>query len=248
MSTTRHDGRAPGDLRPVKMTPGYLKYPAGSVLIEMGDTRVLCTASLEERVPGFLHGSGEGWVTGEYGMIPGATDSRNPRESMRGRPSGRTLEIQRLIGRALRSIVDRKLLGDRTLWIDCEVLQADGGTRTASVTGGFVAMCLALQKLRKDKVIKRPVLNGMLAAISVGIVEGQPVLDLDYVEDAAADVDMNVARTNGGRYVEIQGTAETTPFHREQLDQLLDLAEKGIERLYTEQREVLGPDLDELFK
>jgi len=230
------------------MTPGYLKYPAGSVLIEMGETRVLCTASLEERVPGFLHGSGEGWVTGEYGMIPGATDSRNPRESMRGRPSGRTLEIQRLIGRALRSIVDRRLLGDRTLWIDCDVLQADGGTRTASVTGGFVAMCLALQKLRKDNVIKRPVLNGMLAAISVGIVEGQPVLDLDYVEDAAADVDMNVARTNGGRYVEIQGTAETTPFDRKQLNAMLDLADAGIERLHLEQREILGPAFDELLK
>jgi ribonuclease PH len=230
------------------MTPGYLKHPAGSVLIEMGETRVLCTASLEDRVPSFLHGSGEGWVTGEYGMIPGATDTRNPRESMRGRPSGRTLEIQRLIGRALRSIVDRSLLGDRTLWIDCEVLQADGGTRTASITGGFVALCLALQKLRKDKVIKRPVLSGMLAAISVGIVEGQPVLDLDYVEDAAAEVDMNVARTNAGRYVEIQGTAETAPFDRQQLDALLDLAEKGIERLHVEQREVLGPALDELLK
>ncbi len=248
MSPRRHDGREPGDLRPVKMTPGYLKNPAGSVLIEIGDTRVLCTASLEERVPSFLYGSGEGWVTGEYGMIPGATDTRNPRESMRGRASGRTLEIQRLIGRAMRSIVDRTLLGDRTLWIDCEVLQADGGTRTASITGGFVAMCLALQKLRKDKIIKHPVLNGMLAAISVGIVEGQPVLDLDYVEDAAAEVDMNVARTNAGRYVEIQGTAETSPFHREQLDQLLDLAEQGIERLHAEQREVLGPDLDELLK
>ncbi len=248
MSPRRHDGRESGDLRPIKMTPGYLKHPAGSVLIEMGETRVLCTASLEERVPSFLYGSGEGWVTGEYGMIPGATDTRNPRESMRGRPSGRTLEIQRLIGRALRSIVDRSLLGDRTLWIDCEVLQADGGTRTASITGGFVAMCLALQKLRKDKIIKRPVLNGMLAAVSVGIVEGQPVLDLDYVEDAAAEVDMNVARTSGGRYVEIQGTAETTPFHREQLDALLDLAEKGIERLHTEQHEVLGPALDELLK
>jgi len=248
MSQTRHDGREAGDLRPVKMTPGYLKYPAGSVLIEMGETRVLCTASLEDRVPSFLYGSGEGWVTGEYGMLPGATNTRNPRESMRGRASGRTLEIQRLIGRAMRSIVDRRLLGDRTLWVDCDVLQADGGTRTASITGGFVALCLALQKLRKDKKIKRPVLNGMLAAVSVGIVEGQPVLDLDYVEDSAAEVDMNVARTSAGRYVEIQGTAETTPFHREQLDQLLDLAEKGIERLHTEQREVLGPDLDELFK
>ena len=248
MNPRRHDGRQPDELRPVKITPGYLKHPAGSALIEMGETRVLCTASLEERVPSFLYGSGEGWVTGEYGMIPGATDTRNARESMRGRPSGRTLEIQRLIGRALRSIVDRRLLGDRTLWIDCEVLQADGGTRTASITGGFVAMCLALQKLRKDKVIKRPVLNGMLAAISVGIVEGQAVLDLDYVEDAAAEVDMNVARTNGGRYVEVQGTAETAPFDREQLDALLDLAEKGIERLHTEQREVLGPALDELLK
>ena len=176
-----------------------------------------------------------------------ATDKRGQREIHRGRPSGRTMEIQRLIGRSMRSVVDRSALGERTIWVDCEVLQADGGTRTASITGGFVAMCLALQKMRKDKIIEHPVWNGMLAAVSVGIVEGQPVLDLDYVEDAATEVDMTVARTSGGRYVEIQGTAETAPFHREQLDALLDLAEKGIERLHTEQREVLGPALDELL-
>ena len=174
MSRERHDGRGPGDLRPVKMTPGYLKHPAGSVLIEMGETRVLCTASLEERVPSFLYGSGEGWVTGEYGMIPGATNTRNPRESMRGRPSGRTLEIQRLIGRAMRSIVDRRLLGDRTLWIDCEVLQADGGTRTASITGGFVAMCLALQKLRLtlNRIKIDPALAGGVVLTTITDVVG----------------------------------------------------------------------------
>jgi ribonuclease PH len=248
MSTGRHDGRAADELRPIKLTPGFLKNPPGSVLIEMGETRVLCTACVDERVPHFLHGSGEGWVTGEYAMIPAATDTRTQRESSRGRPSGRTLEIQRLIGRALRSVVDRTLLGERTVWVDCEVLQADGGTRTASITGGFLAMCLALGKLQKDRMVRGPLLTGMLAAVSVGIVEGRPVADLDYVEDSAAEVDMNVARTDTGFYVEVQGTAESAPFKRDQLDAMLALADTGIDRLHIEQREILGSVVDDLIK
>ena len=243
----RHDGRADDALRPVTMTPGYLKQPIGSLLIDMGETRVLCAASLDERVPQFLQGSGEGWITAEYCMIPAATDERMPRESMRGRPSGRTMEIQRMIGRALRSVVDRKRLGERTLWIDCEVLQADGGTRTAAVTGGFTALCLALSKLRQQNVIRGPLLTGLVGAVSVGLIEGRPALDLDYVEDAAAEVDMNVVRTDGGRYVELQGTAEATPFAREELDRLLELADKGIDQLHGIQREVLGGALDDLL-
>jgi ribonuclease PH len=236
----RHDGRAADELRPLKITPGFLKHPAGSVLIEMGETRVLCTASVDERVPHFLVGSGTGWVTGEYAMIPAATDTRTQREASRGRLSGRTQEIQRLIGRAMRSVVDRTILGERTVWIDCEVLQADGGTRTASITGGFMAMAIALAKLRGNGKFKGSPLTGMLAAISVGVVEGKAVLDLNYVEDSAAEVDMNVARTDRGAYVEVQGTAESAPFKRDQLDAMLDLADQGIERLHLEQREALG--------
>jgi len=243
----RHDGRAEDELRTIDFKPGYLKRPAGSVLISCGDTRVLCAASVEEKVPNFLQGSGEGWITGEYSMIPAATSSRTQREVTRGRLSGRTLEIQRLIGRALRSVVDRKALGERTVWVDCDVLEADGGTRTASITGGFVAMCLALYRLQQRKRLKRPVLTGMLAAISMGIVEGRAVLDLDYVEDSAAEVDMNVVRTEDGRYIELQGTAESTPFPREKLDQMLALADVGIERLIGMQREVLGDGLESLL-
>ena len=247
MKKDRHDGRAADEMRPIKMTPGFLKNPAGSVLIEIGETRVLCTASVDSKVPHFLHGSGEGWVTGEYAMIPAATNSRVQREVTRGRASGRTLEIQRLIGRAMRSVVDRTRLGERTVWVDCEVLQADGGTRTAGITGGFVALALALSKLQQEGTVRGPLLTGMLAAISVGLVENRAVLDLDYVEDSAADVDMNVARTDGGKYVEIQGTAETSPFHRDQLDAMLELADSGIDRLLLEQREVLGSRLDDLI-
>jgi ribonuclease PH len=243
----RHDDRSEETLREVKLTPGYLDNPLGSVLIEMGRTRVLCTASLDERVPKFLHGSGEGWVTGEYSMIPAATNTRSQREIVRGRPSGRTMEIQRLIGRAMRSVVDRRVLGERTLWIDCDVLQADGGTRTAGITGGFLAMCLALVELRKKKAVKQPLLSGMVAAISVGVVEGRAVLDLDYVEDSAAEVDMNIVRTDDGRYVELQGTAESRPFDREKLNDMLALADIGIERLIARQREVLGEDLELLI-
>jgi ribonuclease PH len=229
------------------MTPDFLRNPTGSVLIEVGETRVLCNASVEERVPPFLNGSGEGWVTAEYAMIPAATDTRMQREITRGRPSGRTMEIQRLVGRALRSVIDRKALGERTVWIDCEVLQADGGTRTAAITGGFVALGLALGRLREKKTLKRPVLTGMVAAISVGVVQGNAVLDLDYVEDSAAEVDMNVVRTDDGRYVELQGTAESTPFPREQLDRLLALADGGIDTLLERQREVLAGALDDLL-
>jgi len=237
---TRHDGREPDQLRTVALAPGYLKHPAGSALVEMGDTRVICTASVEDRVPGFLANTGEGWVSGEYAMLPAATTERSPREITRGRPSGRTMEIQRLVGRALRSVVDRRALGPRTVWIDCDVIQADGGTRTASITGGFVALALAVAGLRREGQIVVPPLTGLVAAISVGVVEGQAVLDLDYVEDSAAAVDMNVVRTDDGRYVEIQGTAERSPFGRDRLDGMLALADAGIDRLHDEQRRVLG--------
>jgi len=244
----RHDGRTDDELRPVQIVPGYLELPPGSVMIHMGRTRVLCTAMIDERVPPFLVGSGKGWITGEYAMIPAATNTRNQREASRGRQSGRTMEIQRLVGRAMRSVVERKVLGERTVWIDCEVLQADGGTRTASITGGFVALCLALARLRRDKAIGGPLLRGMVAAISVGVVSGKPALDLDYVEDSSAEVDMNIVRTEDGRYIEVQGTAESTPFSRERLDGMLALADRGIDRLVRMQREALGADaLDSLL-
>jgi len=235
------------ELRRVDIVPGYLSMPTGSALIDMGRTRVLCTAMIEDRVPHFLVGAGQGWITGEYAMIPAATDTRTQREASRGRQSGRTMEIQRLVGRAMRSVVDRKALGERTLWIDCEVLQADGGTRTASITGGFVAMCLALARLRADGVITAPPLQSMLAAVSVGIVDETPVLDLDYIEDSGAEVDMNIVRTEEGRYIELQGTAESRPFAREQLDRMLALADRGIDRLIRMQREAIGGALDSLL-
>jgi ribonuclease PH len=236
----RHDGRAADVMRPVKIVTNYLRHAAGSALIEFGDTHVLCAASIEDRVPPFLNGTGEGWVTGEYGMLPASTNTRTARESRRGRPSGRTMEIQRLIGRALRSVVDRKALCDKTVWVDCDVIQADGGTRTASITGGFVALCLALEKLRQDGALRGSPLTGAVAAVSVGVVEGEPVLDLDYVEDSAAAVDMNVVRTDDGRYVELQGTAETTPFGRAELDRMLALADVGIDHLLRQQQQALG--------
>jgi len=243
----RHDGRADDVLRAVEMVPGYLDNPMGSVLLHMGRTRVLCTASVDERVPPFLHGKGRGWVTAEYAMIPAATDSRTQREVSRGRASGRTMEIQRLIGRALRSVVDFEALGERTVWVDCEVLQADGGTRTASLTGGFVALALALIKLQKKGKLKRPVLTGMVGAVSVGVVEGRVLLDLDYVEDSGAEVDFNVIRTDDGRYVEMQGTAEETPFTREQLDAMVVAADLGIDQLIERQRAAIGDGLDGLL-
>jgi ribonuclease PH len=243
----RHDGRAEDELRNAEIEPGYLDLPPGSALIVMGKTRVLCTAMVDERVPQFLVGTNQGWITGEYGMIPAATDTRTQREAARGRQSGRTMEIQRLVGRAMRSVIDRKALGERTVWIDCEVLQADGGTRTASITGGFVALCLALARLRNDGAIKHPLVHGMVAAVSVGIVEGRAVLDLDYAEDSHAEVDMNVVRTEDGRYIELQGTAEATPFSRAQLDSMLGLADRGIDRLVRLQREAVGEALASLL-
>ncbi len=236
----RHDGRAPDALRPVRIETGWLKRVPGSALVTIGATRVLCAATVDERVPPFLAGTGEGWVTGEYAMLPAASSERIPREVAKGRPSGRTMEIQRLIGRALRGVVDRIALGPRTLWVDCDVLEADGGTRTASVTGAWVALALAVDALRERGVVSLPVLTGQIAAVSVGVVAGTPCLDLDYVEDAGADVDMNVVRTADGRYVEVQGTAEATPFRRERLSALLDLADAGIDRLLAMQREAVG--------
>jgi ribonuclease PH len=244
----RHDGRADDELRPVRLTPGYLDHPRGSVLIHVGGTRVLCNATVEERVPPFLVGSGEGWITGEYAMIPAATATRTQREITKGRASGRTQEIQRLVGRALRSVVNRRALGERTVWVDCEVLQADGGTRTASITGGFAALCLALRSLQKDGLVRGPLLASMVAAVSVGVVQGRAVLDLDYVEDSAAEVDMNVVRTEDGRYVELQGTAESKAFPRKQLDAMLERADAGIDRLIAIQRETIGEAARKLLR
>jgi ribonuclease PH len=243
----RHDGRLDDALRTPVITPNWLRQALGSVLIEMGETRVLCAVSVEDRVPPHMKDKGEGWVTGEYAMLPASGRERTSREVSKGRPSGRTMEIQRLIGRALRSVVDRKALGPRTLWVDCDVLSADGGTRTASITGAYVAMALALVKLREAKIVRTPVLTGMLAAISVGIVDGRPVLDLDYVEDSSAEVDMNVVRIDDGRYVEVQGTAETTPFRKDELTAMLALADTGIDRLHQLQREIVGDALERVL-
>ena len=242
MTLPRHDGRSPADLRPVTIEPHWLKNAAGSCLVSMGDTRVLCAVSVEDRVPNHMKDSGQGWVTGEYAMLPASGGERTPREVTRGRPSGRTMEIQRLIGRALRAVVDRKALGQRTLWVDCDVLQADGGTRTAGITGGWVALALALARLREKKIVTLPALTGQVAAVSVGMVAGTPALDLDYIEDSSAEVDFNVVRTSDGRYVEIQGTAETTPFDRSQLDALLALADAGVDALQQAQRDAVGGD------
>ena len=226
-------------MRPVRIIPGFLKHPDGSVLIETGDTRVLCSAMVEERVPPFLKGSNSGWVTAEYSLLPASTETRSPREASRGKISGRTSEIQRLIGRSLRAIVDLDKLGERTIWIDCDVIQADGGTRTASVTGSFVALYLALKKLKDKGTIENIPIKDYVAAISVGIVEGIPVLDLEYVEDSAADVDMNVVMTGRGDFVEIQGTGEKSVFSRQDLDALLGLAQKGIQELIALQKNIL---------
>jgi ribonuclease PH len=247
VKSSRPSGRADDELRPVKLETGFLDNPLGSVLISVGATKVLCTATVDDRVPPFLKSKEEGWVTGEYAMIPGATNTRSMREVSRGRASGRTHEIQRLIGRAMRSIVDRKALGERTVWIDCEVLQADGGTRAAGITGGFVALTLALYRLKKAGAITGKPLFGQVAAVSVGLVSGRPLLDLEYAEDSIAEVDMNVACTDSGKFVEVQGTAESAPFSRAELDALLRRAEVGIERLLDLQREALGPALTALL-
>src|ERR1051325_2709434 len=240
MSFARTDGRAPDELRPARITPGYLPYAEGSVLIEMGNTRVVCAASLEDRVPPFLRNSGQGWLTAEYAMLPRATLTRTSREIGRGGPSGRTHEIQRLIGRSLRAIADMKALGERTITIDCDVLQADGGTRTAAITGAYVALALASQQLLKIGKVQRSVVNDQVAAISVGIVGNTPLLDLKYDEDSRAEVDMNVVCTGDGRFIELQGTAGREPFSRSQMDDLVALASRGIERLIAVQKQVLA--------
>jgi ribonuclease PH len=237
---TRLDGRDADAVRPVRLTPDYVVHAEGSVLIEVGQTRVICTASVEERVPQFLRGAGKGWVTAEYGMLPRATSTRTTREASAGKVGGRTQEIQRLIGRSLRSVAVLTDLGERTIWIDCDVIQADGGTRTASITGGFVALVLALERLRQQGVLARVPVTDYVAATSVGIVSGTPMLDLAYEEDSRAEVDMNVVKTSSGRFIEVQGTAEAQPFDRAELDALLALADRGIAALVDKQRAIIG--------
>ena len=244
---TRSDGRAFDELRKATITPNYLKTAEGSVLIEVGDTRVICTASLEDKVPLFLKNTGQGWLTSEYGMIPRSSTARITREATTGRPSGRSQEIQRLVGRSLRSIADLHSLGERTIWIDCDVLQADGGTRTASITGGFVAMVLAFNRLLQEKVLSHFPIRDYVAAVSVGIVQQQSCLDLNFHEDSRAEVDMNVVCTGDGRLVEIQGTAEKRPFSDSDLQEMLRLATKGIRELIKLQGQVLEETLDEIF-
>ncbi len=237
----RVDGRLPEQLRPTRVTPNYLIHAEGSVHVEAGRTRVICTASVEDRVPPFRRNTGKGWVTAEYGMLPRATTTRMQRESSAGRVGGRTQEIQRLIGRSLRAVTKLEELGERTITLDCDVIQADGGTRTASITGAFVALVLALHKLRESDVIRTMPVTDYVAATSVGIVDGTPMLDLAYTEDSAAEVDMNIVKTGGGLYIEVQGTAEALPFGREALNRLLDLGDTGIRQLHAIQRNLVGP-------
>ena len=236
----RSDNRQPDELRPIRFTRSFTRHAEGSVLVEFGQTRVLCTASVEERIPRFLHGSHQGWITAEYGMLPRATGERTAREAARGKQGGRTLEIQRLIGRSLRAAVDLKTIGERTITLDCDVLQADGGTRTASITGAFVAAYDAVSVMReKGQLVGDPV-RDFVAAVSVGVVDGVPVLDLDYPEDSACDTDMNVVMTGSGGFVEVQGTAEGTPFSRAEMDAMLGLADQGIRTLISLQKQALG--------
>jgi ribonuclease PH len=237
---TRQYDRGPDELRPTTITPGFLAHAEGSVLIEVGRTRVICTASVEDRVPPFLRGTGKGWVTAEYGMLPRATNTRTTREASQGKVGGRTMEIQRLIGRSMRSVVRMNELAERTIWIDCDVIQADGGTRTASITGAFVAMVLAMGRMKQQDQLRAIPVNDYVAATSVGIVGGMPLLDLAYEEDSKADVDMNVVKTGDGRFIEVQGTAESEPFDRDALDGLLELAGRGITELVAKQREIIG--------
>jgi ribonuclease PH len=243
----RLDGRTERDLRPVEIQTGVNMYAEGSALIKVGHTHVICTASVEEKVPPFLRDTAQGWITSEYGMIPRATDQRTQREATRGKASGRTQEIQRLIGRSLRSVAELKALGSRTVWIDCDVIQADGGTRTASITGAFVALALALGKLKSLNRLTGPPLRGMVAATSVGLLGGVPFLDLSYAEDSQADVDMNVVRTDTGRYVEVQGTGEKTPFSPEEMKAMLELANHGANQLFEHQRKTLREVLPALL-
>jgi ribonuclease PH len=233
-------------MRPVRVDRGFLKHAEGSLFIEVGETKVLCTATVEDKVPAFLRSTGQGWVTAEYGMLPRATKTRTPRESATGRASGRTFEIQRLIGRSLRAVIDLTKLGERTLLIDCDVIQADGGTRTTAITGAFVAMADALARLQENGVLKGPLLKDFVAAVSVGSVDGTLMLDLNYAEDSMADVDMNVVMTGGRKFVEVQGTAEEVPFDKERLDQMLHLAVRGIEYLVELQRQLLGTGISGL--
>jgi ribonuclease PH len=236
----RSDGRLDEQLRPTRITPNYLIHAEGSVLVESGKTKVICTASVEDRVPPFRRNSGKGWVTAEYGMLPRATTTRTQREASSGRVGGRTQEIQRLIGRSLRAVTKMEQLGERTITLDCDVIQADGGTRTASITGAFVALVLALNKMREQDMIRTMPVQDYVAATSVGIVEGTPMLDLAYIEDSKADVDMNIIKTGAGLYIELQGTAEAMPFGREALNRLLDLGDTGIRQLIALQRGHVG--------
>jgi ribonuclease PH len=239
---SRPSGRAPDELRPIRITRAFTRNPEGSVLIEFGETRVLCTASVEEGVPQFLRNTGSGWVTAEYGMLPRATHTRSRREASTGKQGGRTLEIQRLIGRSLRAVMDLKALGERTITLDCDVLQADGGTRTASITGSYIALVDAVNALVKKRVLRESPLHGQVAAVSVGIWSGIPVLDLDYKEDSDAETDMNVVMNNGGGFIEVQGTAEGHAFRRNELDELLNLAANGVGQLLAKQLEALNED------
>jgi ribonuclease PH len=236
----RIDGRSPSQLRPTTITPGFLAHAEGSVLIEVGRTKVICTASVEDRVPPFLRNSGKGWVTAEYGMLPRATSTRTQREASTGKVGGRTQEIQRLIGRSLRSVAKLNELGERTIWVACDVIQADGGTRTASITGGFVAMALAMKRMKDLALLKDIPITDYVAATSVGIVDGSALLDLAYEEDSKAEVDMNFVKTGDGRFIELQGTAEGQPFDRRALDALMELADNGIKELIAMQRAVVG--------
>ena len=242
---TRPDGRKPAELRRVQFTTGYTKHAEGSVLVEMGDTRVICTASVEDRVPAFLKDTGKGWVTAEYGMLPRSTNTRMEREAARGKLGGRTHEIQRLIGRSLRAVTRLENLGERSIWIDCDVIQADGGTRTASITGAYVALALAIDTLRKRGSLEKNPLTGAVAAVSAGLVRGVECVDLSYEEDSSAEVDMNFVMTDRGQFVEVQGTAEAAPFTKAQLDRMAELAWRGIQELLEKQtlalREALRP-------
>jgi ribonuclease PH len=238
--SARNDGRAPDQLRPVVIHPNFTKHAEGSVLIEVGDTRVVCTASVQEKVPPFLYRTGRGWITAEYGMLPRATSERVEREASRGKQGGRTMEIQRLIGRSLRAAVNAEMLGERTIWIDCDVLQADGGTRTASITGSYVALVIALGRLYVDGNLPSWPVNDFIAAISVGMLGGQALLDLNYEEDSKAGVDMNIVATEKGRFIELQGTGEGATFSEDEMQMMLSLAKSGIAQLVAKQREVLA--------
>ena len=245
--SARPDGRAPHALRAVRLTRGVMKFAEASCLVEWGDTKVICTATVDATVPPFLRNSGRGWITGEYGMLPRSAQQRIQREAVKGRLSGRTQEIQRLIGRSLRTVVDLAALGERTILVDCDVIQADGGTRCASITGGFVALADALRHLRKEGVVPSVPIREFVAAVSVGVVGGRPVLDLNYAEDAAAEVDMNVVMTAGGAFIELQGTAERHPFHAAALARMLRFARGGIDQLVQLQRRALGISASQLF-